>query len=320
MFRKTRDSIVDRVSQRHIAGPSIRDSLPAVNWTLKQGYGIILSPWAPSSYSVSEMIRECEACLEVMDKGREVMTLRKTQQRVTPVLSVKLNALGFDRSAVLDLFQHAVEKKIRLHVDSLSPELAPETFQMLERLTSSRPNTFDKASVKNGHLSNGKNSSWISPLGVTIPSRWTRSRDDIQRAVEMGLSVRIVKGQWEDPVRPVDPLENALTIISSIPHLPAQTRKKSSAISIATHDLHFLKETLKRLQQHYLPYDIEQFFSLPLNGTGLAEEFEVPFSLYIAYGSPALPYNIRFSATRPRLALWMASDYLLPKKRVWEIA
>jgi proline dehydrogenase len=191
---------------------------------------------------------------------------------------------------------------------------------MLERLVSSCPNSFDKASVKNGHRSNGKNSSWFSPLGVTIPTRWTRSRDDIQRAVEMGISVRIVKGQWEDPVRPVDPRENALTIISSIPHSTDQTPHKNSVISIATHDLHFLKETSKRLQQHYLSYDIEQFFSLPLNGIRLAEKLEVPLSLYIAYGSPALPYNIRFSATRPRLALWMASDYLLPKKRVWEIA
>jgi proline dehydrogenase len=255
-----------------------------------------------------------------MDKGREVMTLRKTQQRVTPVLSVKLNALGFDHGAVLDLFQHAVKKKIRLHVDSLSPELAPETFQMLERLVSSSPNSFDKASIKNRPLLNGNNSSWFSPLGVTIPSRWTRSRDDIQRAVEMGISVRIIKGQWEDPVRPVDPLENALTIISSIPHLSDQAPQKNSVFSIATHDLHFLKKTLTCLRQHYLPYDIEQFFSLPLNGIRLAEEFEVPLSLYIAYGSPALPYNIRFSTTRPRLALWMASDYLLPKKRVWEIA
>jgi len=266
------------------------------------------------------MMRECEVCLDVLDKGRQVMTLRKNLQRVTPVLSIKLNALGFDHGAIINLFQYALEKKIRLHVDSLSAELAPQTFQMLERLASSRLNAFDKASVKNGHRSNGKNSLWFRPLGVTIPSRWTRSRDDIQRAIEIGLSIRIVKGQWEDPIRPVDPLENALTIISSIPHLPDQTLCRNSIISMASHDLHFLKETLSRLQSHYLPFDIEQFFSLPLNGTSLAKGFEVPLSSYIAYGSPALPYNIRFSTTRPRLALWMASDYLLPKKRVWEIA
>lgn len=320
MFRNTRDSIVDKVSKRHIAGPSIRDALPVLNWTLKQGFGVILSPWAPSECSVSEMIRECVACLEVMDKARQVMTLHKTQQRVPPVLSVKLNALGFDRGALLDLFQHALEKKIRLHVDSLSPELAPQTFQILERLASVKTNSRNKFEDTNGNLLHNGLSTSPALLGVTIPSRWTRSRDDIQRAVEMGISVRIVKGQWEDPIRPVDPLENALTIISSIPRLPDQTPHKNSVISMASHDLHFLKETLSRLQSHDLPFDIEHFFSLPLNGVRLAKEFEVPLSLYIAYGSPALPYNIRFSTTRPRLALWMASDYLLPKKRVWEIA
>jgi proline dehydrogenase len=156
-------------------------------------------------------------------------------------------------------------------------------------------------------------------LGVTIPTRWRRSRDDIQRAIELGLTVRLVKGQWEDATHPVDPLENAQHLLDSIRSLAKRPSRDFSLISVASHDLVYLKKVLKILQKQEIPNDIEQFFSLPINGENVAQEFNTPLSIYVAYGSPALPYNIRFSFTRPRLAFWMASDYLLPKKRAWEV-
>ena len=320
MLRETRNSIVETVSKRHIAGSSLRDTLPVVNWVSEKGYGLILSPWAPKEFTVQDMMRECLACLSLLDLVRKDGVRSPNEspagenrqdgartRRSVPVLSIKLNALGFDSVAIQDLFQQAIARGVRLHVDSLAPERAPQTFRILEVLSSNR--------VRN----NGESPSIANLLGVTIPTRWRRSRDDIQRAAELGLAVRLVKGQWEDASHPVDPLENAKRLLSFTPPLASSPSRHASLFSVASHDLVYLKQVLKTLQKQAIRHDIEQFFSLPINGENVAQEFNIPLSIYIAYGSPALPYNIRFSVTRPRLAFWMASDYLLPKKRAWEV-
>ena len=42
----------------------------------------------------------------------------------------------------------------------------------------------------------GKARDIYAKLGCTLPGRWRRSLSDADRAIEMGLRVRVVKGQW----------------------------------------------------------------------------------------------------------------------------
>lgn len=324
MLRNTRNTIVEKVSQRHIVGTSLRDALPVLNWAAQQGFGLILSPWAGPGSSSKVMFQECMDSLDVLEKVRGIGEDRHPQLRnddtSAPVLSVKLNAFDFDNKLISELYQYALGKGVRLHIDSLSPELAPQTFRLLEELVK-RFGLEEGSGLHRDNRDNGvlDHQDYVreSLLGVTIPSRWVRSQDDLQRAVELGIAIRIVKGQWSDPDRAVDPLENSLKMLRSI-QKKGNLQSQPLPISMASHDVTYLRENLSQLKRTNFLAVLEQFFSLPLNGQTLAEEFRIPFSIYIAYGSPALPYNIRFSLTRPQLALWMASDYLLPKKRFWE--
>jgi hypothetical protein len=284
MLRRWRDRIVGRVAERHVAGGRLEDGLAVCRWADANGHKTILSPWAgPEDGRRAMLMRFHEAAEAVAGLGPD------------GVLSVKLDVLGFDRSAFADLWDHCWELGVRLHVDSLAPETADSTFRLLEWSVSRS----DRRATPNG-----------SCLGVTIPSRWKRSPADAKRAAMMGLAVRIVKGQWKDPDHAVDPAENYLRIASA--------DFGTVPVGVATHDLRVARGALGLIKRGDARAELEQFFSLPHNGRSLAKTAQVPYRLYVAFGSPALPYNIRFSSTRPAMALWMARDYSFSPRRPWE--
>lgn len=284
MLREWRDRIVSRVAERHVAGGCLEDGLAVCRWADANGDKSILSPWAgPGDGRRAMLSRFRESAEALAGMGHD------------GVLSVKLDVLGFDRSAFADLWDHCWELGVRLHLDSLAPETADSTFRLLEWAVARS----DRRWTPNG-----------SCLGVTIPSRWKRSPADARRAAMMGLAVRIVKGQWKDPHHRVDPSANYLAI--------ADVDYGAAVVGIATHDLGVARRAIGRLAAAGRRVEMEQFFSLPLNGRSLAMTAKIPYRLYVAFGSPALPYNIRFSSTRPAMALWMAKDYSFRPKRAWE--
>lgn len=344
MLKKWRESVVGEVAKRHIAGEGLADAMRVGRWADKGGCRVILSPWAGDGEGFSSMMSSFRKATEsIAEAGFE-----------KAMLSIKLNAIRFDRGAFADLWDEAWERGIRLHVDSLGPELGEPTFRLLEwaaaraggrklessaaarRQNGSGDGGFAPRSTADGHRTpdgrsdgNGSHTHWngdgAPSLGVTLPSRWRRSVDDAGRAADLGLGVRIVKGQWSDPRPGVD---------ASLQYerLAEQLADREVRTGLATHDAGLVERILQRLGRPAADADfgqpdgtmpepaieLEQFFSLPHNTRALAQRAGIPYRLYIAYGSPALPYNIRFSLTRPEMALWMASDYLLRTKRAWD--
>lgn len=342
MLKKWRESVVGEVAKRHIAGTGLADAMRVGRWADQDGCRVILSPWAGDGDGALPMMARFKQAAESMEHaGFE-----------EGILSIKLNAIGFDRAAFADLWDESWERGIRLHVDSLGPELAEPTFRLLE-WASARAGGRKIGSSTAARRQNGSTASDAAPhsasdraaapeskqgedgarikwngdgapsLGVTLPSRWRRSVDDARRAADLGLGIRIVKGQWSDPQPGVD---------ASLQYerLAEQLADREVRTGLATHDSGLIERILHRLgrpagvpasgQPDGTVIELEQFFSLPHNTRALAERAGLPYRLYIAYGSPALPYNIRFSLTRPEMALWMASDYLLRTKRAWDPA
>lgn len=307
MLRKWRDSVVRQVATRHIAGTDLSDAMRVGTWADRAGHRVILSPWAGDG----------EGRKEMMDNVRNAAAAVHRSGLDSAILSVKLNALGFDRSAFADLWDETWERGIRLHVDSLGPELADATFRLLEWACARTGGRRIATAPDEGDAVDGVEAPWngegAPSLGVTLPSRWRRSLSDAARAADLGLAARIVKGQWTDPVHTLDERTHYERIADRL-------MERNVPVGIATHDVALARRILNRSVADGGDVEVEQFFSLPHNGRDLALETGVPYRLYIAYGSPALPYNIRFSLTRPEMALWMASDYLLRSRRAWETA
>ena len=99
---------------------------------------------------------------------------RLSSEAVDCYVSVKLSAIGFDPALLAELEAAGVASQRRLHLDALAPETVEATWMLLE-----------------GMPRDGR-------VGTTLPGRWRRSADDTTRAARLGLSVRIVKGQWPE--------------------------------------------------------------------------------------------------------------------------
>lgn len=121
----------------------------------------------------------------------------------------------------------------------------------------------------------------------------------------------MVKGQWEDPDYKVDSWSNYIAIVKKIAgNVPY--------VGVATHDKKLADASLKILKSRQHHFELEQFFSLPLNGIALAKKYHCPYRIYVSYGYPAIPYNYRFAMTRPALGVWMVSDFAFHFKKPWE--
>lgn len=289
MLQTVRNKIITKVASRHIAGPEIKDAIKVCRWAGQQGFGIILSPWAKAI--------DNDAALR---SGSKIMPFKVMLQRykesidsiqnVNPngYVSVKLNAIGYDFGIFRELLEYAASHDVRVHVDSLDPDSVSQVYKFL-----------NKASEFNRYL------------GCTLPSRWKRSLRDAEAAIDLGIAVRIVKGQWEDtgPDQP-DCRQNYVAIAEKL-------AGRAVYVGVATHDGALAETAVKELTIRKTNCEIEQFFSLPLNGIKLARRLNVPYRLYVAYGHPGIPYNIRFAVSRPSLAVWMGADFIRRSRKPW---
>jgi proline dehydrogenase len=203
-------------------------------------------------------------------------------------VSVKLSGLGFDADLLAELDAAAARTSRPLHVDALAPETVDATWALLQSI----PPAGD--------------------VGTTLPGRWRRSADDASLAAQLGLRVRVVKGQWGASGRgDVDPAAGFLTVVD---RLCGHDR----GVGVATHDVKLLEESLRRLTAAGTPATAELYFGLPFRApAAAARRLGVPIRVYVAYGETSAPYALRDAARRPAAAWWLFQDVLLGKDKTW---
>lgn len=277
MIGRLRNSIVTVIASKHIAGRELSDAVQVCKWAEGEGFHSIVSPWSGPDDTPEGMLERYKATID---------TVRREGVRF--YLSIKLDSISGDVGMFDELLEFARPRGIRIHLDSLGPDTADMAMKFLERAAGS-------------HHS----------IGFTLPSRWRRSLTDAERIVELGVPARIVKGQWDDPAaRSVDCRKNFLSIADRL-------AGRCSQVGVATHDLVLAEEALRRLSVGGSACELEQFFSLPLNGVNLSRTHGYPYRIYVAYGNPDIPYNVRFAFSRPSIAAWALQDFALNRRRPW---
>lgn len=142
-------------------------------------------------------------------------------------------------------------------------------------------------------------------VGLTIPGRWRRSADDADTAQSLGVKVRVVKGEWPDPLVPdLDPRSGFLEVIDRL-------AGRAEAVAVATHDPWLAREALKRLQAKGTRGEMELLHGLPKRSLlALAAELQVPVRFYVPFGIAWRPYALRKALQRPRILWWILRDSL----------
>jgi len=286
MLQSVRNKIISKVASRHVAGSDIESALKVCRWAQKNNFPTIISPWSDWTIASENSSKDSIRKRDIFNRFR--LTIEKLhEEELDSYLSIKLDSIVYDFGLFKELLEVGQEYNVKVHIDSLDPDSASRTFKLLEKAVDFNKN-----------------------LGCTLPSRWQRSLSDADMVVDLDLSVRIVKGQWEDFGAKVDCKKKYLAIVEKL-------SGRAKHVGIATHDIPLAEKALTYLSGSGTNFEMEQFFSLPLNGIKTSKQFGCPYRIYVSFGHPAIPYNYRFALTRPALAAWMISDYAFNIKKPW---
>ena len=166
----------------YLAGPSLSDALAAGDRAAARGYGVILGFWNADDEEPGDVARENLAAIEALAErgGRWYF-------------SIKAPALRYSRELIA--------------------EIAPEGARTERSCTSTRTRRTPPTRRSRSRPSREVN----DQVGITIPGRWARSLADADRACELGLRVRVTKGEWPDPDDPDrDMREGFLAVVGRV--------------------------------------------------------------------------------------------------------
>ena len=146
--------------------------------------------------------------------------------------------------------------------------------------------------------------------GLALPARWARSVADGELALNKGLAVRVVKGQWSDSEDNGTAPKGEAELRTAFQALVDRFAPHASRLSVATHDA--------RLVDSLLRAEVRPFAELELLlGLRSARVLEVsrrravPVRWYVPYGEPGVGFSPRELVHRPRLAATLAQAVLL---------
>jgi proline dehydrogenase len=268
--------LLRRRASAYRAGPALDDALAATRRLAARGLASTIGYSAAPGEEAPSVADAHVAAFEAL-----------VVEEADCYVSVKLSALAFDEASFGRIVAAAARVRRRLHVDAVAPEAVEPTWRLLEGVAGT------------------------ATLGTTLPARWRRSTADAARAAELGLDVRVVKGQWPDPEGDRDPRTGFIELVDRL-------RDHPRTVALATHDVPLLAEALRRLAGRGAPSEVELFYGLPFRGPALeARGASVAVRMYVPYGHAGAPYSRDTTARSPVAAWWLAQDLLLGEDKTW---
>jgi proline dehydrogenase len=261
--------LIQRAGGSYVVGPDLADAVRACRFLDAQGFRSIID-FRNADNEAPQHITQCYV------NALDAVSVEKLNCYV----SVKARPLGFSRDLFIGIFERARQRDVGIHFDSLEPEAADQTFSLISELLPK-----------------------YGKIGCTLPGRWRRSLTDADRAVDLHLNVRVIKGRWADLEEPeIDPRAGFLRIID---RLAGRVRHAA----VATHDPVLAREALARLRAAGTPCELELLYGLPVrDAISAAEVVGVPVRICLPYGHALVPYNIEELRKNPRIIWWLLKD------------
>ncbi len=268
MSRMIVSRLLERAARRYVAGPELSDAVACAQAIGAHGMPSTIAYWNDVGEDPAR-VHEQYAAAVAGAAGAELRTY----------LSVKAPALSMSPERAHSLADLCRRHDIGLHFDSMRCHEQEPTFALIERL-----------------LGNG------TKAGCTLPARFARSCGDAELAIERGLRVRVVKGQWDDPERSIDVGPAFLGLIR-------QLAGRAAHVAVATHDPRLAEEALTELLAEGTPTELELLWGLPMHAAReIASRLNVTVRVYIPYGRAWLPYSLSALGKNPRMLWWMLID------------
>lgn len=261
-------ALVRKAAQAYVVGPELRDAVDVAGAFAAQGAASTICFWDGQDDTPPHVARMYTDTLQAMARSN-----------LDAYLSIKAPSLGFDAALLAGVLDQGRGDGITVHFDSLGLETVDPTFRLIEDAHPAYP--------------------W---LGCTLPGRWRRSPRDAEWATRLGLSVRVVTGQWPDTAGDVDLRRGFMNVVDA---LAGRTQR----VAVASHNPVLAATALARLQSAGTPCELELLFGLPSRAVlEVGRRLAVPVRYYLPYGHAWLPYALRQARRNPRILWWVLRD------------
>ncbi len=153
-------------------------------------------------------------------------------------------------------------------------------------------------------------------LGVVIQSYLYRSDEDIERLIEVGAGVRMVKGAYLEPptIAHADKADvDAAFLRQTVRLMSPEARANGVYAAVATHDVAIIDWTKAHVAENGIPPDAFEFQMLyglrrDLRSSLVAEGYRM--RVYVPYGRQWYAYYMRRVAEDPHNVTWVVRDVL----------
>jgi len=277
------------MAHRFVAGETQEEALEAVAVLNRDGLLATLDHLGENVTSEHEARDATTEILELVE-GIAAHDLRSG-------VSLKLTQLGLDLHPALAvenlerIVARAAEVGRFVRIDMESADYVQPTLDLFEGLWSRYKN-----------------------VGVVIQSYLYRSADDVARLIQMGASVRLVKGAYDEPPEVAFPDKadtdaNYVRLMEQLFCDEAQARGVFPAI--ATHDEHLIawaKEHTRERQISPERFEFQMLYGIRpgLQRKLVAQGYRV--RAYVPYGREWFPYFMRRLAERPANVLFFVRN------------
>ena len=277
--------------RRFVAGETLQEAILAVQALNGEGLRATLDHLGEN---VASEIQAGAAAAEILDLVEAI-----EDSGIHSGVSVKLTQLGLDQSPALAaehlerIVTRAAQAQRFVRIDMESYDYVQPTLDLFEDLWTRHKN-----------------------VGVVIQSYLYRSAEDVARLVELGASVRLVKGAYDEPpeVAYPDKADTDANFVRLMEQLFSQTALANGVFpAIATHDTTLIDWVQQHTRQHSIPPDRFEFQMLYGIRPGLQHQLAgsgYRVRAYVPYGEQWYPYFMRRLAERPA-NVWFLLQNLL---------
>ena len=279
--------VVQKLSERYIAGPELKDAREAVRRINAEG------KLATIDVLGEEITTEEEAAAIVRAYQDVFADIERCGLDAN--VSVKLTALGLKlghdlcRDNLRTVVEDAASRGNFVRIDMEDSSTTDDTLRLYRELR------------EEGHRN----------LGVVLQAMLRRTVSDIDALADLRPSVRLCKGIYVEP--PEIAYQDYEAVRASFVRALEALLAVGSYVGIATHDDWLLREGRRLVAEHGLTRDDYEFQMLLGVRAELGEELVVDghrLRIYVPFGRHWYAYSLRRLQENPKIAGYIAADTL----------
>jgi proline dehydrogenase len=288
--------VVQKLSERYIAGPELKDARATVRRLNAQGKMATIDV-------LGEEIRNADEAAAIVRAYQDVFADIE-QCGLDSNVSVKLTALGLKldydlcRENVTTVVVDAASRNNFVRIDMEDSSTTDDTLRVYRELR------------EGGH----------DNVGIVLQSMLRRTLDDIAGLVDLRPNVRICKGIYVEP--PEVAYREFGAVRANYVRSLAALLEADCYVGIATHDEWLIAEAKRLVAEHELASSAYEFQMLlgvrPALGDGLVRAGH-RLRIYVPFGRHWYAYSLRRLQENPKIAGYIAADTigrLVPGRRL----